>query len=293
MNERKPQHYIWVTMPEYYLLEDGTLRDFESEKGPWSCEENTKSGDLILFYFAGETGYQGISTIVRATSDAGKDKGDEYPFVCKIGFEKQYNKGLALQQLKSDKILKECPAVKRNFQGTAFKIESEVYERCRYLLDKKNGEISDEKIENNELKKGEKIDREIKSNNHKKNLNIQEKEEVEQAAIDYVTQEYEKKNWQVKSVEAERGHGYDLLCRGKGKRAHEELHLEVKGRSTGDTAFHLTKNEYDAAMSDTDFLLCLVTHATNHKERKLHTFTGKELIARYSFAPMTYHCREK
>ena len=293
MNERKPQHYIWVTRPEYYLLEDGTLRDFASEEYTWSCEENTKSGDLILFYFAGNTDYQGISTIVRATSDAGEDKGGEYPFICEIELVEPYKKGLTFQQLKSDKILKECSAVKRNFQGTAFKIEPEVYERCRYLLDKKNGEISDEKIENIELKKGEKIDRKIKKNDQKNNLNVQEKAEVEKKAIDYVTQEYEQKNWQVKSVEAERGHGYDLLCRGKGKKAHEELHLEVKGRSTSDTSFHLTKNEHDAAMSDIDFLLCLVTHATNHKERKLHTFTGKELIARYSFTPMTYHCREK
>ena len=290
MNERKPQHYIWVTRPEYYLLEDGTLRDFKNEKGPWSCHRDTKSGDLVLFYFAGNTDYQGISKIVRATSDAGKDKGGEYPFICEIELVEPYKKGLNLQQLKSDKILSECSAFKGNFQHRAFKIEPKVYDHCIELLKKKNEPISDENIE---LKKGEKIDREIKKNDQKNNLNVQEKAEVEKKAIDYVTQEYEKKNWQVKSVEAERGHGYDLLCRGKGKRAHEELHLEVKGRSTGDTAFHLTKNEYDAAMSDTDFLLCLVTHATNHKERKLHTFTGKELIARYSFTPMTYHCREK
>ena len=307
MNERKPQHYIWVTRPEYYLLEDGTLRDFKNEKGPWSCHRDTKSGDLVLFYFAGNTDYQGISKIVRATSDS-YDGDDQFSDVCDIELVEPYKKGLNLQQLKSDKILKECSAVKRNFQDIAFKIEPEVYERCRYLLDKKKGQIvygkrqsidqkrepiSDEKVENNELKKGEKINRELKRNNHKKNLNIQEKAEVEQAAIDYVTQEYEQKNWQVDSVEAERGHGYDLLCRGKGKKVHEELHLEVKGRSTGDTSFHLTKNEYDAAMSDTDFLLCLVTHATNYNERKLHTFTGKELIAKYSLTPMTYHCREK
>ena len=138
MNERKPQHYIWVTRPEYYLAEDGTLRDFASEEYTWSCHRDTKSGDLVLFYFAGKTDFQGISTIVRATSDS-YDGDDQFSDVCDIELKKQYTKKMTLQQLKSDRILKECSAVKGNFQRKTFKIEPKVYKHCIHLLDKKNG----------------------------------------------------------------------------------------------------------------------------------------------------------
>jgi hypothetical protein len=79
---------------------------------------------------------------------------------------------------------------------------------------------------------------------------------VERAAVQHVTKAYEAEDYHVASVESARC-GWDLTVGRDG----DELHVEVKGVAGSLVRFFLTRNEYQAALIDPDWLLVVVTDA--------------------------------
>lgn len=106
---------------------------------------------------------------------------------------------------------------------------------------------------------------------------------VETAAINYVRSVYEAAGWSIRSVEADKI-GYDLVA----QRGSRERHLEVKGISGPIPRFILTANEHRSAGEDSRFRLCAVTSATIASKRKLHEWTGAELLRGARVAVVSY-----
>ena len=105
---------------------------------------------------------------------------------------------------------------------------------------------------------------------------------VEAAAIEFVRSDYESTGWTVRSVEAEKC-GYDLECR-KDKKS---LHIEVKGVRGKIVSFIITAGENKKALTDPDFLLCVVTSALE-KKPQIQQYTGVQLKSRFRFDPLAY-----
>ncbi|MEJ1110719.1 MULTISPECIES: protein NO VEIN domain-containing protein [unclassified Kribbella] len=84
----------------------------------------------------------------------------------------------------------------------------------------------------------------------------EQNQEVEKAAVDYVTKAYASEDYQVRSVERDRC-GWDLTV----SKGVEEIHVEVKGIAGSLVRFFLTANECKCALSDPKWLLVVVTDA--------------------------------
>lgn len=98
------------------------------------------------------------------------------------------------------------------------------------------------------------------------------KQRVEQAAVSYVRMEYQRLGYRVVSREKE-NIGWDLDAEINGA----TLKLEVKGLAQSRVSVHITKNEYDAMMSNKDsYRLCVVTDAI--KKPMLITFYWEDSI---------------
>lgn len=109
---------------------------------------------------------------------------------------------------------------------------------------------------------------------------------VEQAAISFVTDNYEENGWTVKSVEAEKC-GYDLFCT-KGKLRH---YVEVKGIQGNVPSFIITAGEVGQSQTNRDFVLYVVTSALT--EPKLHKFMGQEFNEQFDLEVISYRASLK
>lgn len=110
-------------------------------------------------------------------------------------------------------------------------------------------------------------------------------QEVEKAAVTYVTKWYRSQGWTVTSVESEK-RGYDLLC----ERASSELHVEVKGMNGNGEQFILTAREFETGFQDGKFILALVTSALSEKPN-LQQWRAKEFREVFTFSPIQYWAR--
>lgn len=92
---------------------------------------------------------------------------------------------------------------------------------------------------------------------HAIQVNAEARKQVEEAAVDYVTKQYEAQGYKVKSREKE-NLGWDLdAWQGKIK-----LKLEVKGLAQSTISVHITQNEHSEMMADKDnYRLCVVINA--------------------------------
>jgi hypothetical protein len=104
---------------------------------------------------------------------------------------------------------------------------------------------------------------------------------VERAAISAAKKYYERDGWTVHSVEAE-NIGFDFRCR-KGQ---QERHVEVKGIGGRGYGFILTRGEYQKAVSDGKYELCLVRFALNNP--KTETFKRREIFGAFEIVPLAY-----
>jgi hypothetical protein len=111
--------------------------------------------------------------------------------------------------------------------------------------------------------------------------NAENNRKVEKAAVDFVTKQYERDGWKVKSVEPLKC-GYDLLCTKNGKAEH----VEVKGIGGGDLGFIITANEVSAARKNANFRICAVTSAITNPQ--LHTFTGGQFLEAFRIDALAY-----
>jgi len=112
--------------------------------------------------------------------------------------------------------------------------------------------------------------------------NSETNRQVEEAAIIYVTNDYQKKGWIVSSVQSEKC-GYDLLCN---KNSIEE-HVEVKGVQGNLVSFIITNGEVKQSHVDENFCLCAVTLALSNPT--LHKFSACEFQDKFSLEPISYY----
>ncbi|MBR4129226.1 MAG: DUF3883 domain-containing protein [Bacteroidaceae bacterium] len=93
-------------------------------------------------------------------------------------------------------------------------------------------------------------------------VNVDERKNVEEAAVVFVTREFQRKGYIVTSREKENV-GWDLDAE-NGKIL---LKLEVKGVSTDVVSVHITSNEYDNMMKDKKhYRLCVVVNAVRNPQ---------------------------
>jgi len=70
------------------------------------------------------------------------------------------------------------------------------------------------------------------------------------------------------------------------------MNIEVKGINGEAPIYILTAGEYEQAITNVKFMLCLVTNARS-KNRQLFCYTGKELIDKFTFKPLQYRVELK
>lgn len=106
--------------------------------------------------------------------------------------------------------------------------------------------------------------------------------EVEQAAIQAVTQYYQERHWHVVSVEDE-DRGYDLAC----TNAAAELHVEVKGVAGNLERFIITAGEVRRSREDPQWSLAVVTSALT-QERQITLYDRAQFHQRFTLATISY-----
>lgn len=111
--------------------------------------------------------------------------------------------------------------------------------------------------------------------------NAETNRKVEQAAIKYVTDDYTKNGWIVKSIESEKC-GFDLLC----TKGEAQEYVEVKGVQGDSVSFIVTAGEVRQSQKNKKFVLCVVTSALSTP--KLHKFTAKEFHEQFMIEPVSY-----
>lgn len=150
----EPQFWQWVTRSEYFLEADGSERE-SLEPGDedidiggwWTCHKDTRIGDLILLYRAGQKGgntYQDIKYLIQATSDAYSIVEDVYAFEhgwqygCDYRPLFKFKNSFKLDEMKKDPYLDEWNALKGNFNRSVYKTENRHWERLIDVLKEKN-----------------------------------------------------------------------------------------------------------------------------------------------------------
>lgn len=109
-----------------------------------------------------------------------------------------------------------------------------------------------------------------------------ENRKVEKAAIKFVTNDYMKNGWSVRSVEADKV-GYDLEC----KKENIIEKVEVKGIRGSELSFIITANEVKLSETDNYFILCVVRNALS-KNKILSRYTGIEFKDNFITKPIAY-----
>jgi hypothetical protein len=113
-------------------------------------------------------------------------------------------------------------------------------------------------------------------------------QQVESAAVKYVTKHYNSHGWKVISVENQKC-GYDLVCTKDGD---EERNVEVKGVSGKSCSFIITAGEFKQAGDNPKFFICIVTNALSSNPVPF-SYSGKEFIEKFSIEPIQYKAKLK
>lgn len=147
-DSKSRRYWLWVARPEYYeevdgsdleILEQGVISD-----GWWTCNKNTKKGDLILLYRAKKR--YDIAHIIQAKSNADPLDRDDYAremgwtYGCSHMTIRKLKHPITLQDLReNDQFFKESwGAYRSNFQGIVFEIPSDVWDKLILIAEQKN-----------------------------------------------------------------------------------------------------------------------------------------------------------
>lgn len=109
----------------------------------------------------------------------------------------------------------------------------------------------------------------------------EENKKTEVAAINAASRYLQRQGWTVQSRERERV-GYDLECR----RGKSTMRVEVKGVRGTAASFILTAGEYERAMKDFKFALCVVTSAL--KSPVVRLVKSGSLHTKLTVVPLAY-----
>jgi hypothetical protein len=143
----KHRYWLWVTHPEYYLGEDGSPREdlepgYDTGDGWWTCSKDTKAGDLVLLYRTSPM--SDIAYFIQAQSDAFPLSDDDYArdhgwaYGCEYQSLFRFEAPVTIGQIKDDAALEDWPALRGRFQGKAFVIAPDIWQRLTQLLSDSN-----------------------------------------------------------------------------------------------------------------------------------------------------------
>ncbi|MGA2496525.1 MAG: DUF3883 domain-containing protein [Tepidisphaeraceae bacterium] len=118
-------------------------------------------------------------------------------------------------------------------------------------------------------------------------IDPEQRKRVEKSAVAFVQRRLRADGWKAVSCESEKC-GYDLRC----TQRRQELHVEVKGTTSSELEFQITRRERDMAGTDKFWELWIVTNALSSKPRH-QVVPGKELEHRFTFTPTQYMARPK
>jgi len=107
---------------------------------------------------------------------------------------------------------------------------------------------------------------------------------VEAAAVDHVTQHFEKQKWAVRPVERDNC-GYDLVC----TRREERQNVEVKGISGAAEEFIITENEIRCSKVDDEWCIAIVTTALTQPSARV--LTRAEFHDVFKLTPISYRAK--
>ncbi len=151
----KRRKWVWVTRPMYVFEEDGRERGglepvgevlpehCSDEQGTWTCNPDTRRGDLAVFYRSGAKndpgclprhGPKDLYYIARVTSDAFLISDD--PLVAEIGEHHycrfvvvgRFQPPIGLQTMRANSVLKEWGALKASFVQAAMPLPQSVWD---------------------------------------------------------------------------------------------------------------------------------------------------------------------
>lgn len=106
--EPKSAYFIGAKKNDIFLCENN------QEITPWQCNPETRAGDMVVMYMG--TPISAVDSIWRSVSVGFNDPFFWYYRCTYIGHPKKISQ-VTQKEMKSDKILKEMPIVKKNMQG--------------------------------------------------------------------------------------------------------------------------------------------------------------------------------
>lgn len=146
--DHKPQHWLFVTRPKYYLDEEGNDSarlepGYTSEEEEWwTCHKDTKKGDLIFLYRTSPR--SDIGYLMQARSDAYPISDDVYAsqqgwaYGCEVVVLSKFRNPLTFSEIGNNERLRDWAAFRKRFQGKVFHIPAEVWDVLNELVLKKD-----------------------------------------------------------------------------------------------------------------------------------------------------------
>lgn len=131
-------HWLWVTMPEFHTNSDGSSAlEVGPFEGWWTCNRNTKAGDLVLLYRAKTK--RDIAHLILTTTDAFSIEDDPFArkrgwqWACEFDVLYEFDDPLPLSALRADGTFWDWNPLRMNFQGRVFPIGEKYWDRAIQL----------------------------------------------------------------------------------------------------------------------------------------------------------------
>lgn len=149
----EPQYWQWVTKAAFFLDDDGSEREAlepGSSHDPgrwWTCHKDTRAGDLAFIYRAGEENgvvYRDLKYLIMARSDAYPLDSIEtvgernWHYGCDFLPVFKFDNSLKIKEMRADPYLDDWNALRKRFQGTAFRTQDSIWKHLNDVLSSKN-----------------------------------------------------------------------------------------------------------------------------------------------------------
>jgi tetratricopeptide (TPR) repeat protein len=148
-----PQYWQWVTKAAFFLDDNGSEREAlepGSSHDPgrwWTCHKDTRAGDLAFIYRAGEENgvvYRDLKYLIMARSDAYPLDSIEtvgernWHYGCDFLPVFKFDNSLKIKEMRADPYLDEWNALRKRFQGIAFRTQESIWKHLNDVLSSKN-----------------------------------------------------------------------------------------------------------------------------------------------------------
>ena len=151
----RPQCWLWVTGPDYYLDARGQeRRDLEPNAGfvPdgwWTCARGTRAGDLVLLYRSRIK--KDVSHLLVARSDAGPLDLPRSPFhgrpVCQFEVVTKFRDPVPFSTVAGDDALRQWTEVRRRFVRSEVPIPEQYWQRLFELAGENRGHLEQQAVD--------------------------------------------------------------------------------------------------------------------------------------------------